>query len=219
MIDFYCWRSGNNRKIFMLLEEAGLAYTRHIVNLSKKEQKRPEFLAINPNGKVPAIVDQDGPGGKPFTVIESVAILIYLAEKSGTLRPEDPRQWYDTLQWLMWQMGGPGPLFTEAHFFHSQKDKPEMAYPAERYDKEAHRLLGVAEKRLGESEYLAGDFYSIADIGFWPHCGSVERFGASLDAYPNITRWYDLVGERPSVKRADAIIEDIRKEAAAAAAE
>ena len=216
MIDFYCWRSGNNRKIFMILEEAGLEYARRIVNLSKKEQKSPEFLAINPNGKVPAIVDQDGPGGKPFTVIESGAILIYLAEKSGTLRPDDPRQWFDALQWLMWQMGGPGPLFPEARYFHSQKNMPDMAYPAERYDKEAHRLLGVAEKRLGESEYLAGDFYSIADIGFWPHCASVERFGASLDAYPNITRWFDLVGERPAVKRAGAVIDEVRIEAGAA---
>jgi GST-like protein len=216
MIEFYCWRSGNNRKIFMMLEEAGLDYTRHIVNLEKKEQKRPEFLAINPNGKVPAIVDQDGLGGKPFRVIESGAILIYLAEKSGTLRPHDPRQWFDVVQWLMWQMGGPGPMFTEAHYFHSQKNTPDdMAYPAERYDKEAHRLLRVAEKRLGESEYLAADFYSIADIAFWPHCASVERFGASLDAYPNIERWFALVGKRPAVKRAVAIIDKVRIETAA----
>jgi GST-like protein len=215
MIDFYCWRSGNNRKIFMMLEEAGLDYTRHIVNLEKKEQKRPEFLAINPNGKVPAIVDQDGLGGKPFRVIESGAILIYLAEKSGTLRPHDPRQWFDVVQWLMWQMGGPGPMFTESHYFHAQKNTPDMAYPAERYDKEAHRLLRVAEKRLGESEYLAADFYSIADIAFWPHCASVERFGASLDAYPNIERWFDLVGKRPAVKRAVAIIDKVRIETAA----
>ena len=215
MIDFYCWRSGNNHKIFMMLEEARLEYTRHIVHLGKREQKSPVFLAINPNGKVPAIVDQDGPGGKPFAVFESGAILIYLAEKSGTLRPDDPRQWFDALQWLMWQMGGPGPLFSEARYFHSQKDKPDMAYPAERYDKEARRLLGVAEKRLGESEYLAGDFYSIADIAFWPHCGSVERFGASLDAYPNISRWFDLVGQRPAVKRAGTIIAEVRDEIAA----
>jgi GSH-dependent disulfide-bond oxidoreductase len=212
MIDFYCWRSGNNRKIFMMLEEAGIEYTRRIVNLSKKEQKSPEFLAINPNGKVPAIVDQDGPGGKPFTVIESGAILIYLAEKSGILRPDDPRQWFDVVQWLMWQMSGPGPMFTEAYYFHSQKDNPDMAYPAERYEKEAHRLLRVAENRLGESQYLAGNFYSIADIGFWPHCGTVERFGASLDMYPNITRWFGLVGERLAVKRAGAIIDEVRIE-------
>ncbi len=215
MIDFYCWCSGNNRQIFMMLEEVGLEYTRRIINLSKKEQNSPEFLAINPNGKVPTIVDQDGRGGKPFTVIESGAILIYLAEKSGALRPEDVRQWFDVVQWLMWQISGPGPMFTEAYYFHSQKDNPDMAYPAERYDKEAHRLLRVAEKRLGKSEYLAGDFYSIADIGFWPHCGTLKRFGVSLNTYPNVRRWFDLVGGRPAVKRAGVIIDAVRTEAAA----
>ena len=120
MLDFYCWRSGNNRKIFMMLEEVGLPCRRHIVHLGKKEQKLPEYLAINPNGKVPAIIDGDGPGGAPFTVIESGAILIYLAEKTGQFHPEDKRQWFDIMQWLMFQMGAPGALFTEAHYFHSR---------------------------------------------------------------------------------------------------
>lgn len=217
MIDFYCWRSGNNRKIFMMLEETGLPYARHIVNLEKKEQKRPEYLAINPNGKVPAIVDLDGPGGTPFTVIESGAILIYLAEKTGQFRPEDKRQWFTILQWLMFQMASPGALFTEAHYFHSRAGQPDMEYPTKRYVGEAMHLLDVIDKRLGESEYIAGDSYSIADIALWPHCGSVERFGATLDGYANITRWFDSVGQRPANQKAAAIIEEVRAEAAAAA--
>ena len=217
MIDFYCWRSGNNRKIFMMLEEVGLPYSRHIVHLGKGEQKRPEYLAINPNGKVPAIVDQDGPGGAPFTVIESGAILIYLAEKSGQFHPEDKRQWFDILQWLMFQMASPGALFTEAHYFYSRADEPDMDYANQRYLDEAHRILGVIDKRLSASTYIAGEAYSIADMALWPHCGSVDRFGATLEDYPDIERWFALVGERPATQRAAAIIEEVREEAAAAA--
>jgi GST-like protein len=216
MIDFYCWRSGNNRKIFMMLEEIGLPYRRPIVHLGKKEQKRPEYLAINPHGKVPAIVDQDGPGGAPFTVIESGAILIYLAEKTGQFRPEDKRQWFDIVQWLMFQMGAPGALFTEAYYFYSRAGEPDMEYPTKRYLDEAHRILGVIDKRLSASDYIAGDAYSIADMALWPHCGSIARFGASLDIYPNIARWFDQVNERPATQRAAACIAEVTQEAAAA---
>ncbi|MEE8084660.1 MAG: glutathione S-transferase family protein [Alphaproteobacteria bacterium] len=215
MIDFYCWRSGNNRKIFMMLEETGLPCVRHIVNLGKKEQLRPEYLTINPNNKVPAIVDQDGPGGAPFTVIESGAILIYLAEKTGKFRPQDKRQWFDIVQWLMFQMASPGALFTPAHYFYSQADKPDMEYPAKRYTDEAHHILGVIDKRLSACAYIAGDGYSIADMALWPHCGTVERFGATLTDHPNIARWYTEVGERPATRRAAAIIEELREETAA----
>ncbi len=215
MIDFYCWRSGNNRKIFMMLEETGLPCVRHIVHLGKKEQLRPEYLTINPNNKVPAIVDQDGPGGAPFTVIESGAILIYLAEKTGKFRPQDKRQWFDIVQWLMFQMASPGALFTPAHYFYSQADKPDMEYPAKRYTDEAHHILGVIDKRLSACAYIAGDGYSIADMALWPHCGSVDRFGATLDDYPNIARGYAQVGERPATRRAAAIIDEVREEAAA----
>ena len=218
MIDFYCWSSGNNRKIFMMLEETGLAYTQHVVNLRKKEQLAPEFLAINPNNKVPAIVDSDGPGGQPITVFESGAILIYLAEKTGQFRPDDERSWFDVLQWLMFQMGAPGALFTEAHYFYTRalSGEPDMAYPRERYVKEAHRLLGVINSRLGKSEYIAGDTYSIADMGLMPHCCSIDRFGADLEPYPNIARWVALVGERPATKRVDDIISKIRIDAGTA---
>lgn len=217
MIDFYCWRSGNNRKIFMMLEETGLPCTRHLVHLEKKEQMRPEYLAINPNNKVPAIIDRDGPGGAPFTVIESGAILIYLAEKTGQFRPEDKRQWFTILQWLMFQMGAPGAMFSEAHYFYSRRDEPDMAYPTKRYVDEALHLLDVIDKRLGESEYIAGDTYSVADIALWPHLGTIGRFGASLENYPDTSRWFDLVGERPATRRAAAIIEEVREQAAAAA--
>ena len=215
MIDFYCWRSGNNRKIFMMLEETGLPCVRHIVNLGKKEQLRPEYLTINPNNKVPAIVDQDGPGGAPFTVIESGAILIYLAEKTGKFRPQDKRQWFDIVQWLMFQMASPGALFTPAHYFYSQADEPDMEYPAKRYTDEAHHILGVIDKRLSACAYIAGDGYSIADMALWPHCGTVDRFGATLTDHPNIERWYTEVGERPATRRAAAIIEELREETAA----
>ena len=215
MIDFYCWRSGNNRKIFMMLEEVGLPCTRHIINLEKKEQLRPEYIAINPNNKVPTIIDNDGPGGEPFKVIESGAILIYLAEKTGQFRPQDERQWFTILQWLMFQMASPGALFTEAHYFHSRRDEPDMDYPMNRYLDEAHHLLGVIDKRLSETDYIAGDAYSIADMALWPHCGSVARFGATLEDYPDIERWFDQVGERPAVKRAAEIVQEVREEAAA----
>ncbi len=217
MIDFYCWRSGNNRKIFMMLEETGLEYTRHIVHLRKGEQFAPDYLKLNPNNKTPTIVDRDGPGGEPFTVFESGAILIYLAEKTGQFRPDDRRQWFTTMQWLMFQMGSPGPLFTEAGYFHEHAGEPDMAYPEERYVKEAKHLLDVVDKRLGESEYIAGEAYSIADMALWPHLGTVSRFGASLDDYPNAKRWFDLVGARPATQRAASVIEEVRNEAAAAA--
>lgn len=216
MIDFYCWQSGNNRKIYMMLEETGLAYSEHVVNLRKKEQKSAAFLAINPNGKVPAIVDRDGPGGKPLAMFESGAILIYLAEKTGKFRPQDKRAWFDVVQWLMWQMGGPGAMFTEAAYFHEHAGEPGNDYSLKRYTEEAHRLLGVAEKRLGQSEYIAGAEYSIADMALWPHCGTIGRFGASLDAYPNIRRWFDLVGARPATKLSGEKTDAIRKMSSAA---
>ncbi len=216
MIDFYCWRSGNNRKIFMMLEEVGLPYTRHLVHLRKGEQSLPEYTAINLNNKVPAIIDSAGPGGEPFTVIESGAILIYLAEKTGQFLPQDKRQWFTILQWLMFQMASPGALFTEARYFHRRRDEPDMDYPMNRYLDEAHHLLGVIDKRLSESEYIAGDAYSIADMALWPHCGTVDGFGATLEDYPDIERWFDQVGERPAVKRAAEIIKEVTEEAAAA---
>lgn len=216
MIDFYCWRSGNNLKIYMMLEETGLAYTEHVINTARRDQKAPEYLKINPNGKVPAIVDRDGPGGKPLTLFESGAILIYLAEKTGAFRPEDPRAWFDVVQWLMWQMGGPGPVFSIAADFVMTKDAPDTDYPVARYTKESHRLLGVAEKCLGESTYIAGPDYSIADMALWPHCMSVGRWGGTLDAYPNIRRWSNSVEARPATRRALERTDAIRRATTAA---
>lgn len=216
MIDFYCWQSGNNLKIYMMLEETGLPYTEHVVNLRKREQKSPEYLALNPNGKVPTIIDSDGPGGKPYTLFESGAILIYLAEKTGQFRPDDERQWFDVIQWLMWQMGGPGAMFTVAADFFMTKDEVDTEYPLERYTKEAYRLLDVAEKRLGASEYIAGADYSIADMALYPHCMNVKRWGGSLEKYPNIRGWMEKVEARPATARAREKTEHIRKTAAAA---
>lgn len=215
MIDFYCWQSGNNLKIYMMLEETGLAYTEHVVNLRKGEQKTPKYLAVNPNGKVPSIIDSDGPGGKPLTLFESGAILIYLAEKTGRFRPTDERLWFDTVQWLMWQMAGPGAMFTVAADFFMTSDEPDTDYPLERYTKEAQRLLGVAETRLARSAYIAGGEYSIADMALWPHCAAVGRWGGSLEPYPAVRRWFDAVAARPATQRAKVHTEAIRKANAA----
>ncbi|HEY2988623.1 MAG TPA: glutathione S-transferase N-terminal domain-containing protein [Candidatus Binatia bacterium] len=175
MIDVYAWATMNARKIYIMLEETGLPYRIRPVNITKGEQFKPEFLAISPNNKTPAIIDRDGPGGGDYSLFESGAILMYLADKTGRLLPADPAARSTVIQWLMWQMGGPGPMFTEAHHFHSQKNTPDMAYPAERYDKESYRLLKVAEKRLGESKYLAGDF--LTKLTYSSRCGHDARAG------------------------------------------
>ncbi len=216
MIDFYCWQSGNNLKVYMMLEETGLPFEEHIVNLRRKEQKTPAHLALNPNGKVPAIVDREGPAGKPVTVFESGAILIYLAEKSGRFRPADDRAWFDVVQWLMWTAAGPGSMFTVAAEFVETRDQPDSDYPVTRYTKEARRLLGVADTRLAATDYIAGADYSIADMALWPHCGTIGRWDGTLDDYPNVARWFERVKARPATQRAKARTDAIRKMVAAA---
>ena len=166
MIDLYTWGTPNGRKTSIALEELGLPYRAHPVDITKEEQFEPAFLAISPNNKIPAIVDPEGPGGQPISLFESGAILIYLAEKTGRLLPSDARRRYDAMQWLMWQMGGFGPMLGQAHHF--RRFAPErVPYAIERYDKETRRLYGVLDGHLGEAEYLAGA-YSTADIATFP---------------------------------------------------
>jgi GSH-dependent disulfide-bond oxidoreductase len=202
MIDLYTWSTPNGRKVSIMLEEIGLAYQLHSVNLGAKEQFRPEFLAINPNNKIPAIVDRDGPGGKAFTLFESGAILIYLAEKTGKLLPSEACSRYEVLQWLMFQMGGVGPMFGQVHYFLGAEQK--MPAAIDRFKKETLRLYGVMDAHLRNREYFVGD-YSIADIATYPWAGRHERHQVDLSDFPHVKRWFDRLGERPAVQRGMAI--------------
>jgi GST-like protein len=204
VIDLYTWTTPNGRKVSIMLEECGLPYKVHTVNIGKDEQFKPEFLAINPNNRIPAIVDPEGPDGKPLPLFESGAILIYLSEKTGgKFMPKTPRGRYITLQWLMFQMGGVGPMFGQAHHFIRAK-KDEIPYGTERYVNEAKRLYGVMDKRLSQAEYLA-DEYSIADIATYPWAARHEWHRVDLGAYPSVKRWYDKIGARPAVVKGMAV--------------
>ncbi|MEO8145767.1 MAG: glutathione S-transferase N-terminal domain-containing protein [Betaproteobacteria bacterium] len=201
MIDLYTWSTPNGRKVSVMLEECGLPYRVHTVNIGKDEQFKPAFLAINPNNRIPAIVDPNGPEGKPLPLFESGAILIYLAEKAGMFYPQKNK--YIVLQWLMFQMGGVGPMFGQAHHFMRAK-KDEIPYGTERYGDEAKRLYGVLNTRLSEAAYLA-DEYSIADIATYPWVARHEWHRVDLAAYPAVKRWYDTIGARPAVVRGMAV--------------
>ena len=202
-IDFYTWTTPNGRKVSIALEELGLDYAAHPVNITKDEQFAPDFLKISPNNKIPAIVDPQGPDGEPISVFETGAILLYLAEKTGQLMPDDPRDRNAALQWLMWQMGGFGPMLGQAHHF--RRFAPEqIPYAVNRYSSEAGRLYGVLDKRLEEVEYLAGD-YSVADIATFPWAARHEWQGIVLEDFPHVKRWYDAIAARPAVEKGMAV--------------
>ncbi len=202
-IDLYTWSTPNGRKASIALEELDLAYKVHPINITKGEQMQPAFLAISPNNKIPAIVDPEGPDGRPFSLFESGAILIYLAEKTGRLLPSAPVARYRALEWLMWQMGGFGPMLGQAHHF--RRFAPEQVpYAIERYTNETRRLYGVLDRRLGEVEYLAGD-YSIADIATFPWAARHEWHGVDLAEFANVKRWFDAIAARPAVERGMAV--------------
>ncbi|MBI1396105.1 MAG: glutathione S-transferase family protein [Betaproteobacteria bacterium] len=196
MIDLYTWGTPNGRKVSIMLEECGLPYTAHEVNIGKGEQFAPGFLAICPNGKIPAIVDSDGPGGA-LPLFESGAILIYLSEKTGRFLPADARRRYEALQWLMFQMGGVGPMFGQAHHFLRAAKEP-VPYAVERYKTEARRLYGVLDGHLAGHEFLA-DEYSIADIATYPWVARHEWHQVPLGDFPNVSRWFETIGARPAV--------------------
>ena len=199
MIDLYTWPTPNGHKAAIMLEETGLDYRVHPIDIANGEQFAAEYAAINPNAKIPAIVDQEGPGGGPFAVFESGAILIYLAEKTGRFLSSDPRRRSQAIQWLMFQVGGIGPMFGQAQHFRRFAPHP-LPYAIERYSKEAARLYGVLDKRLGESEFLAEGDYSIADIASYPWVARHEWQGVSLADHANVGRWFAAVGERPGVQ-------------------
>lgn len=208
MIDFYTWATPNGTKVAIMLEETGLPYRLRPVNLAAKEQKTPGFLALNPNGKIPAIHDPVARDGQPMTIWESAAILEYLSRKSGMFHPERGRQWHTTNQWIMFQMSGIGPMFGQVHHFRDRTPPVPEAY--DRFHAESLRLIGVLDERLGQSAYLAGPDYGLADIATWPWLRSWQTtIGQDLDA-PNVARWHADVLDRPAVQKAVAIYDDIK---------
>jgi len=203
MIELHTWGTPNGRKISIMLEECGLAYNVHRVNIGAGEQFAADYVAINPNAKIPAIVDPDGPGGKPIAMMESGAILIYLSEKTGKFMPKDDRARYLVLQWLMFQMGHVGPMFGQVHHF-VRNAKEQVPYAIARYVKEKDRLYGVLNARLGEVEYLAEE-YTIVDIATYPWVARYEWHKTDLNTYPNVKRWFDAISARLAVKRGMAV--------------
>ena len=205
MIELYTWSTPNGRKVSIMLEECGLPYNIHKVNIgTNSEQFTPEYLKINPNGKIPSIVDPDGPGGKPYAMMESGAILVYLAGKTGKFLPKSVRGKYDALQWLMFQMGGVGPMFGQAHHFMRAK-KDEIPYGSERYGNEAKRLYGVMDVQLSKNQFISGGEYTIADMAIYPWIARHEWHRVDLTQFPNVKRWYDEVGARPAVVKGMAV--------------
>jgi len=196
MIDLYTWSTPNGRKVSIMLEECGLPYEVHPVDITRGEQFDPEFVKISPNSKIPAIVDRDN----GWSVFESGAILIYLAEKTEKFLPQDPKLRLQTIAWLMFQMGGVGPMFGQAHHF-LHFNPGVCPYAEERYRKEVLRLYGVMDRRLGECRHLACDDYTIADIATWPWVSRFEWQRVDLAAFPNVRRWYLEIAERPAVRR------------------
>jgi GST-like protein len=203
-IELYTWDTPNGRKISVALEEMGLAYTVKPVNISKDEQFAPDFLRISPNNRIPAIIDPEGPGGAPISVFESGAVLLYLGEKTGKFLPSDVRARVPVLEWLMWQMGGFGPMPGQVHHFLGVKDPQDQRYGLERYSKETRRLYGVADRRLANVPFFAGEL-SVADFAILGWAWRHERHQVSLDDFPNVKRWYETMMARPAVARGFAV--------------
>ncbi len=199
-IEIWTWNTPNGRKISVALEEMGLPYTVHPVNISKGEQFDPAFLSFSPNNRIPAIKDHDGPDGQPIGVFESGAILLYLARKTGRFMPADPRGAVPVLEWLMWQMGGFGPMPGQVHHFLQVETEADRRYGLERYTKETRRLYGVADRRLAEVEFFAGAL-SIADFAILGWAWRHERHLVDLADFPHVKRWYETLMARPAVQR------------------
>lgn len=203
MIDLYTWTTPNGRKISIALEEMGLPYKAHPIDISKDEQFAPDFLKIAPNNRIPAIVDTD----TGMSLMESGAILIYLADKTGKFLAKDGERRYRAIEWLMWQMGGPGPMLGQVHHF-VKYNKGKAPYAEERYLKEAHRLYGVLDRRLKDRPFVADD-YSIADMAIWPWISRFEWQTIDLNKYPNVKRWYLEIASRPAVQKGYKVPKDV----------
>jgi GSH-dependent disulfide-bond oxidoreductase len=210
MLQLYSWPTPNGHKIHIMLEECSLPYQVHAVDIGAGDQFKPEFLKISPNNKMPAIVDPDGPDGKPISLFESGAILIYLAAKTGQFMPSTDRGKYQVLQWLMFQMGGVGPMLGQNHHF--RRYAPEkIPYAIDRYTNEARRLYGVIDRQLATHAYIAGDSYSIADMAIYPWLRNWEGQGMVLGDYPHLQRWFDKLGQRPAVQRGCQVLANFHK--------
>jgi GST-like protein len=220
MIDLYALTSPNVQKIYIMLEECGLPYKEHFVDVWKGEQYSAEFSKINPNNKIPAIVDSDGPGGKPYTVVESGAILMYLAEKTGKFLPKDARKRYDTLQWLIFQMAHVGPMFGQANHFNNyakENTNADVSYPRDRYNNESVRLYRVLDNRARESAWIGCDEYTVADMAIYPWTKGHKDRGITEADYPGFMRWFKAMEARPAVQRNNKMAAEIRERMAKAA--
>jgi GSH-dependent disulfide-bond oxidoreductase len=210
MIEVYSWATPNGHKVHIMLEECGLPYRAIPVNIGTGEQFQTDFLAISPNNKIPALVDPQGPDGQPISLFESGAILLYLAGKTGLFLPEDTRGKYEVLQWLMFQMGGVGPMLGQTHHFRLYAPE-KIPYAIERYSNEARRLYGVMNRQLAKTRYIAGPAYSIADMAIFPWLRSWKNQGIDWNDHPHLKGWFDEVAARPAVMRGVEVLADLRK--------
>lgn len=211
MIQVFSWPTPNGHKVHIMLEECGLPYRVHAINIGTGDQFQPEFLAISPNNKIPAIVDSDGPDGQPISLFESGAILLYLAGKTGKFLPKDVRGKYDTLEWLMFQMGGVGPMLGQAHHFRIYAPE-KIDYAVNRYTNEAQRLYSVMNRQIERTgAYIAGPEYTVADIAIFPWLRSWQNQGIDWANYPALKAWFNRIAARPAVQRGVAVLADLRK--------
>lgn len=210
MIEAYSWPTPNGHKVHIMLEECGLPYRVIPVDIGTGAQFDPKFLTISPNNKIPAIVDPDGPDGQPISLFESGAILLYLAGKTGRFLPADTRGKYEVLQWLMFQMGGVGPMLGQAHHFRIYAPQ-KIEYAIERYTNEAHRLYSVINKRLAASRYIGGAEYTIADMAIFPWLRSWKNQGVEISEFPHLKGWFDEIAARPAVQRGVEVLAQARK--------
>jgi GST-like protein len=211
VIDLYTWPTPNGHKIHIMLEETGLEYKVHPIDIGAGDQFKPEFLKISPNNKMPAMVDRDGPGGKPMALAESGAMLFYLATKTGKFLPHGIRERWQVMQWVMFQMGHIGPMLGQAHHF-LQYAPEKIEYAMKRYGNEANRLYGVVDKRLQESEWVACNEYTIADMAIFPWLRAPERQGVDIEHFPTLKRWRERIAARPAVKRGVEVLADRRRQ-------
>ena len=210
MIDIFSWATPNGHKVHIMLEECGLPYRVHPVNIGAGDQFEPDFLRISPNNKIPALTDPEGPDGKPISLFESGAILLYLAAKTGKFLPRSDRQKYDVLQWLMFQMGSVGPMLGQAHHFRTYAPE-KMEYAINRYTNEARRIYGVMDRQLADTPYIAARQYTIADIAIFPWLRSWQNQGIDWADYPHLKAWFDKIALRPAVKRGVQVLADLRQ--------
>ena len=210
MIEVLTWPTPNGHKVHVMLEECALPYRVTPVDIGAGAQFQPQFLAVSPNNKIPAITDPDGPDGMPISLFESGAILLYLAAKTGKFLPATDRERFEVLQWLMFQIGSVGPMLGQAHHFRIYAPEP-ITYAIDRYSNEAKRLYGVIDKRLARSPFLGGREYSIADIATFPWLRSWENQGVTLSDYPHLEKWYEAIAARPAVQRGVQVLAELRK--------